>query len=359
MRVYERAGEQRELWLEGSVVCVREQGQVEREAHELELAAKWALDRRAHAWLSEGFERVDGDEQPELDDDDFMAALRAAPDELANYQVYGDWLSAQGDARGQLIALHCAVAALPRFGAGEQRDRFARQEVALMFQHASSLWGRLGEIVDEPTQTFGFNLIDAQWRWGFVQRARVRELRGGMISYAELLRTLASLPIAALLEELELNQRGYLPEAIRALAEGPWPQLHTLRVCRPYNTLRPRPWEDTKPATRLDAESLAGLLEEDCAPQLRSLRIEGFAHSLSLAEALVRSPITPKLRELELIAHDFDEVFIETLRRAPFEALELLHLEGSELSEAAGEALRGLPGKLRLRPWRDELDMYY
>ena len=357
MRVYERAGERRELWLEGAVVCARERGEVEREAHELELAAKWALDRRAHAWLSEGFARVDADGQPELDDAEFMAALRAAPDELANYQVYGDWLSAQGEARGQLIALHCALAQLPRFGAGAQRDRLARQEVALMFQHAPRLWGRLGEIVNEQTQSFGFNLIDAQWRWDFLQRARVREFYGG-IDYSDLLQTLASLPIAALLEELELNQRGYASADIHALAEGPWPQLHTLRVCRPLNTLRPRPWEDTEPAPPFDAEWLAALLDGGSAPQLRSLRIEGCAHSVWLAEALVSSAITPQLRELELISHDFDAAFVTTLSRAPFEALELLHLEGSELSERTRDVLSGLPGELRLRPWRDEWDAY-
>ncbi len=37
-------------------------------------------------------------------------AIRENPDDQAGYQVYGDWLQAQGDPLGELVALQCAMA---------------------------------------------------------------------------------------------------------------------------------------------------------------------------------------------------------------------------------------------------------
>jgi uncharacterized protein (TIGR02996 family) len=48
------------------------------------------------------------------EDDSFVAALSATPDDDALRLVYADWLEERGDARAEYLRLSCALATLPR-----------------------------------------------------------------------------------------------------------------------------------------------------------------------------------------------------------------------------------------------------
>jgi uncharacterized protein (TIGR02996 family) len=91
----------------------------------------------------------DPNRNPELE-----ALIVADPDNQASYLVYGDWLLARGDIRGQLISLQIAAAREPR-DVFEIKNRSA--EVTRAF---------IEDNYPELTETmFRRTLV---WKWGFV-----------------------------------------------------------------------------------------------------------------------------------------------------------------------------------------------
>ncbi len=87
------------------------------------------------------------------------AAIEADPDDPAGYAVYADWLQAQGDPRGELIALQLACWRAP---SDKKLASTARKYLAT---HAATLF------------PFDDNVLDARWHAGFVRAIRCRYSR--------------------------------------------------------------------------------------------------------------------------------------------------------------------------------------
>jgi uncharacterized protein (TIGR02996 family) len=144
----------------------------------------------------------------------FEAAITKAPDVADAYQVYGDWLSTQGDPLGELVAVQTRLTDKPRDGTllAKQRE--------LLDRH-SSAW--LGLLAGEE----GF---DAEWRWGFIEVVELGVDEPCSVDPVDALRALFRLPTARFLRELTLGDFGEegsgeldLEEAVKALAKSPPP----------------------------------------------------------------------------------------------------------------------------------------
>lgn len=119
--------------------------------------------------------------------------LRANPDDDETRLIYGDWLQARGDPRGQLIALSHALTRAPAEAWSDLEARIDEFTAA----HASHLFGPLRQVARD---------FDLRWRGGMIDAAFVgpmawSRLAGGP---AEVLAALLRLPIAACMTRLAL-----------------------------------------------------------------------------------------------------------------------------------------------------------
>jgi len=121
---------------------------------------------------------------------DLVEELLARPDDLELRRVIADRLQDDGEPRGELMAVQCALAA----AAGpEERERLAARETALV--------GRALPEIDPAA-------IELEWRLGFVLAATVLDRA------AELVPALLAHPAARLIEELSIAAD---PEALAAV----------------------------------------------------------------------------------------------------------------------------------------------
>ena len=313
---------------------------------------------------------------PELE-----ARLVAQP-EIETYLVYGDWLSEQGDPRGELVAVQARLLANP--GDPELRAR----EAALLA--ANPEW--LCDLASLPSNEFA-----VQWFCGFLEHARILrpEARATTLSALAVLDRLLALPAASLLRGLSvsLERSGsiefapYLrlladrkPQGLRALELScpPWapssffgftmlsphvphlrrlaietsdsPRLHTIQV----QTLRALELEctgmfegDYRALLEPRWQSLESLVitvndefEEHAAtiddvrlllggrfPALRHLGLIGVPHGHELVEALVASLVLPQLETLDVSWSNIDLGAIDELERHVAAFAHLAHLD--------------------------------
>ncbi|HLT36872.1 MAG TPA: ribosomal protein L7/L12, partial [Enhygromyxa sp.] len=122
------------------------------------------------------------------------AALREHPDDVESHLIYGDWLQARGDPRGQLIALQHAVARAP---AGERRA-LAEREREFRARHLGHLFGPLRPLADSLVLRWSLGMIDA----AFVGATSIDR---GLYGPFEILEVLLRLPIAARMSSLGLT----------------------------------------------------------------------------------------------------------------------------------------------------------
>lgn len=118
----------------------------------------------------------------------------ANPDDHDSRLIYGDWLQAQGDPRGQQIALRNALERAPV----EQRDELRDQVDSYEAQHAAHLFGPLRAIVRELAPRWRGGMLDAAFVGAGLSWSR---LSGGP---GEVLAALLRLPIAACMTRLGL-----------------------------------------------------------------------------------------------------------------------------------------------------------
>jgi uncharacterized protein (TIGR02996 family) len=180
---------------------------------------------------NQGYRRRDPtvDVAPSKENPEHLAAVIAAPDDPQPFLVYGDWLQAEGDPRGELIAL---MAAGKRAAAARWIE-----------EHASSLFGPL-----QPyTQTLDRNpavdekAVDAfTWKLGFIERARLAfdyfsdETRG-IIPLERVLDLLLTHPSGKALRELVIGLNRQDPDCkyqplLDVLAKRGAPCLRLLHV---------------------------------------------------------------------------------------------------------------------------------
>ncbi|MBK7861481.1 MAG: hypothetical protein IPJ65_23270 [Archangiaceae bacterium] len=164
--------------------------------------------------------------------------LREDPEDLERYRVAADQLQAQGDVRGELIALELA-----RVGLDERTPRWRTLTGAidrLLEEHSKQLLGALW------TATGNLRLV---WRLGFIReaalwtfgappppvttgRAGARAPRARVNKLLKHTDALLSLESSALLEHLTLastfNAQLFLWDACERVSQGAPPTLHRL-----------------------------------------------------------------------------------------------------------------------------------
>lgn len=122
------------------------------------------------------------------------ASLREHPDDVEAHLIYGDWLQARGDPRGQLIALQHAVAQASN---GDGRILAARER-EFRARHLGHLFGPLRSLADTLALRWSLGFLDA----AFVGASSIERALYGPF---EILAALLRLPIAARMTSLGLT----------------------------------------------------------------------------------------------------------------------------------------------------------
>src|SRR5262249_39763431 len=100
----------------------------------------------------------------------FEQAILDNPDEVANYAAYADWLTEQGDPRGEFIQVQLALE--DETVTGKKRQQFNRREQALLEKHESEWLGELEPFLGSSI-AHGDILPEYAWRRGFLDALRV------------------------------------------------------------------------------------------------------------------------------------------------------------------------------------------
>lgn len=122
------------------------------------------------------------------------ATLREQPEDVESHLIYGDWLQARGDARGQLIALQHAITQ----AAESERPQLLAREREFRAEHLGHLFGPLRSLAERLVQRWSLGFIDAAW-------VGAGGLERSLAGPFEVLSALLRLPIAARMTELGLT----------------------------------------------------------------------------------------------------------------------------------------------------------
>lgn len=175
--------------------------------------ARKEYDKIVNEKVKKGYVLVaggDGDEHEDGDGDgddaeaagatnpELEAAIYEDPDAADPYLVYGDWLQAQGDPRGELIVVQHALLAKPEF---RKFQELSRKEAELLEKHREHL---LGETLAE-FQSENADLLKLGWQLGFIKSARIANNYEAEAELDEILRALLQHPSAKFLQELTLG----------------------------------------------------------------------------------------------------------------------------------------------------------
>jgi uncharacterized protein (TIGR02996 family) len=117
----------------------------------------------------------------------FELALTANPDDLSASMAYADWLSEQGDPRGEFIQVQLALE-----NAAAKRDELLQREAALLQQHQKAWLGELAEpFLERDDITFRF-------RRGWLDEVQIGQMRedlAGLLAAAPEIRLLRRLAV--------------------------------------------------------------------------------------------------------------------------------------------------------------------
>lgn len=339
------------------------------------------------------------------------AHLLDSIDDAEAYAVYADALQSRGHPQGELIAIHQASEVVGlgiesnrrgRLDAGSadlagELDALRARERALLHEHAEVLLGPLTHYVD---------LVDLEWRWGFVHRAT---LWFGDVEPSRVLGAFLESPVCELVQDLSLSAPALLtdyhalmeqmaekgrPRGLRSLFLGKVRSFEAARLQPPPMIGRVRTLNDVCAhlervvlhGNQIDVTGLE--LPELRTLEVRSLQPELFENTFNatwprLERLVVSFPFTPpeqmqplfaaaampELRHLRVghprswchqpaVSPQWCEAFV----RSPLlRQLETLELEG-ELVDAAVETLAAHHEKLahlkRLDVGRNGLSFY-
>jgi uncharacterized protein (TIGR02996 family) len=236
---------------------------------------------------------------------DLEARILANPDDDELFAVYGDWLSEQGDPRGELVAIQRSLAA-------REDAELRTREAKLLADHGKTWLGELAGL--DPKKDFAVT-----WRSGFVDTARIGpptdDYATSELEFPATIGKLVALPNIALLRRLVIGSKDHddyptsWQDEVEAIAEHGVPAgLQHLEINRGgYWDISSTELGDLSPAyPRLGA--------------LRSLTIElgrlGFGSALDL----------PKLRALEIITGGLTTAELAAIRTGNVPELESLLL---------------------------------
>lgn len=221
------------------------------------------------------------------------AAILEQPNDAARYAVYGDWLQAQGDPRGELVSVQAALAST------KDTKRF----LELKQTEQRLLEGVTAELGDVRQVTFG-------WRYGFVNKVELRldvpQVTGAVTSLLKHPALRFVQGVRSLLPGLDQTP------VVEALIESPPPLLNRLELIMG------------------GAKNLATF--RATFPRLEHFVIEGLETMALDAKVLLG---WPELRTLELSGLPLTDALAEVLRAAPWKKLRRVVLTPTSTRERA------------------------
>jgi uncharacterized protein (TIGR02996 family) len=250
---------------------------------------------------------------PELE-----AVIDATPDDKSSYAVYGDWLQANGDARGELIALQLG----------------GKDGKALIEANAEHFYGQLAPFVDILEQSDGASLgAPTSWRWGFLDKLWIgqkhdhsRMFKGKTpVDFNEAFAWIIDHPSARFVRTLTVGIENYEDNSYgavaRALAAKPRPTLTTLVIGDFYYEETELNWSNLGDVSPIWA----------AAPNLERVTLRSGTITTGALDL-------PKLRELHIISGGLDRETFDHVLAGTWQDLERLTLQlGEELEFAVAE----------------------
>jgi uncharacterized protein (TIGR02996 family) len=126
------------------------------------------------------------------EDETFVQAIAANPNDDTLRLVYADWLEERGDPRGAYLRLDCFLDALPAFPR-RKRQQLEGQFAALAGKVSSEWMGRIGRKID-------INLHSYKRDWKINVIKVIRKLTGlGVKDVVELVHGLTTNPIVVVM----------------------------------------------------------------------------------------------------------------------------------------------------------------
>lgn len=239
------------------------------------------------------------------------AHLRTNPDDWSAWLVYADWLTEQGDIRGQMIVWEHALTRPER---ATEHDMLKQRLYRTMLAH-------------QPTWSAGLpELYDLNWRSGFVSRATVESVETALL--------VARHPVARLLVELSLSYIGTADAMV--LAQSP-----SLRSLPSLKLIR----------CHIRSEGLDALASSENLRSLAALDLYGNDIGDEGAQLLARSTRLPALTELRLGSNHIHAAGAQAL--ALSESLRCLDLSQNDLRDEGAHWLARSAGALEQLDLRD------
>jgi uncharacterized protein (TIGR02996 family) len=251
------------------------------------------------------------------EEETFLAAILAQPDDDTVRLVYADWLTEHGDAdRGEFIRVEVELARTPPDSIGAERRRsylFGRR-AELLKRHRAAWLAPFAPYARESSFERGFVqalevsasvFAEHAGRWAAltpltrVKITTCREWDPGAGRNASYAARLFTSPHLSSLVELDLERAQLYPADLAPLARHP--DLSRLRVL----TVAWNPIGDAGAAVLANMPQLSGLEELDL--RTNSIKVAG-------ARALAASPHLGRLKELQLFRDSIDESTWELLR---------------------------------------------
>jgi uncharacterized protein (TIGR02996 family) len=178
-------------------------------------------------------------------------ALAENPDDLGAHSAYADYLTEQGNPRGEFIQLQLALEN-PNLGATE-RENLQEREKDLLKAYAKDWLGDLGRFLVGK-----WSGPDKPWNYQFA-RGWLDTVRLFPYPYA-VSRSLAAAPQARLLRRLEITyDMRYHPFDFEKFLEGPTKALTEEEKKNDVNFLEGEGWDSAAPSTVFDSPFLTNL----------------------------------------------------------------------------------------------------
>jgi uncharacterized protein (TIGR02996 family) len=206
--------------------------------------------------------------------DALEAALVANPEDLASHMAYADYLSEQGDQRGEFIQVQIALEDENKSSA--ERQRLQQRQEELLEAHRRQWLGELApHLLDAPERQWGLS-TEFRFARGWIDRLQIGDLSGPLAE------AFCRTPMLRLLRELLVHECDYDDPGLERLAAAPY--LGNVRVFQ----LGP---EDN---CHMDGEHAIEFVQK--MPRLEELRL--YAHRVD-TQQLFALPL-PHLRVLDV-----------------------------------------------------------
>jgi uncharacterized protein (TIGR02996 family) len=270
-------------------------------------------------------------------------ALVADPEDLAAHMAYADFLSDQGNPRGELIQAHLALEQLPRHS--PQRDALRRRYAALAVEHGRTLLGSLAPFVLERPSVYAEPF---RFRLGWLDILYVDRLDVGLA------RALVRAPEARLLSTLRIDDIAYESPAEYqpgddTPTEEEFPSLWVLFDSLDLPNLR---WLEVR-CHSLSRDEMEAILNWPRLPRLEHLGLRVQSLGTDACQAIRQSRILGRLKVLDLQRCGLTDLDAWALASPELEHLELLNVDDNLLSEeglrdlrATGATVQGDPSPL-------------